>query len=121
MTEIYGPQFVRRISDGEPFDTDVVILQPRLIDELIRDGRLVGTTRSNLVQIGIGVEVRAGTPKPDIGSVEAFKRALLNAKSIAYLKSGVEAPTSTSCLGSSELQKPWSRSSHGRKPTVFLH
>jgi molybdate transport system substrate-binding protein len=90
-TEIYGPRFVERIKYGEPFDADVVILQPRLIDELIRDGKLVGTTRTNLVQTGIGVEVRAGAPKPDIGSVEAFKRALLNAKSIAYLKSGVES------------------------------
>jgi molybdate transport system substrate-binding protein len=90
VTEIYGPQFVRRIRDGEPFDADVVILQPRLIDELIRDGKLAGTTRTNLVQTGMGVEVRAGAPKPDISSVEAFKRALLNARSIAYLKSGVE-------------------------------
>ena len=47
--------------------------------------------RSNLVQTGIGVEVRAGAPKPDIGSVEALKRALLKARSIAYLKSGVES------------------------------
>jgi molybdate transport system substrate-binding protein len=91
VTEIYGPQFVGRIRDGEPFDADVVILQPRLIDELISDGKLVGTTRTNLVQTGIGVETRAGSPKPDISSVEAFKRALLNAKSIAYLKSGVES------------------------------
>jgi molybdate transport system substrate-binding protein len=62
-----------------------------VIDELIRDGKLVAETRTNLVQTGIGVEVRAGAPKPDISSVEAFKRALLNAKSIAYLKSGVES------------------------------
>lgn len=91
LTEIYGPQFIRRIRDGEPFDADVVILQPRLIDDLIKDGKLVGATRTNLVRTGIGVEVRAGAPKPDIGSVEALKRALLNAKSIAYLKSGVES------------------------------
>jgi molybdate transport system substrate-binding protein len=91
VTEIYGPEFVKRIKDGGPFDPDVVILQPRLIDELISDGKLVAETRTNLVQTGIGVEVRAGAPKPDINSVEAFKRALLNAKSIAYLKSGVES------------------------------
>jgi molybdate transport system substrate-binding protein len=99
VTEIYGPQFVRSIREGEPFDADVVILQPRLIDALITDGKLVGTTRINLVQTGIGVEARAGAPKPDISSVEAFKRALLNAKSIAYLKSGVESAYLDELLG----------------------
>src|SRR5262245_54589354 len=42
-------------------------------------------TRTALVRSGIGMEVRAGAPKPDISSVDAFKRALLNAKSIGYL------------------------------------
>ena len=83
VTEIYGPQFIQLIGGGAPFDPDVVILQPRLIDELIKDQKVVAETRTNLVQTGIGVEVRAGAPKPDISSVEAFKRALLNAKSIA--------------------------------------
>ena len=41
-----------------------------------------------MVRSGIGVDVRVGAPKPDISSVEAFKRALLNAKSIGYLKAG---------------------------------
>jgi molybdate transport system substrate-binding protein len=99
VTEIYGPQFVSRIRDGETFDADVVILQPRLIDELIRDGKLIAETRTNLVQTGLGVEVRAGAPKPDISSVDAFKRALLNAKSIAYLKSGVESAYLDDLLG----------------------
>jgi molybdate transport system substrate-binding protein len=99
VTEIYGPQFVRRIREGAPFDSDVVILQPRLIDELIRDGKLVSATRTNLVQTGIGVETRAGAPKPDISSVDAFKHALPNAKSIAYLKSGVETAYLDELLG----------------------
>jgi molybdate transport system substrate-binding protein len=66
---------------------------------LIKDRKLVAETRTNLVQTGIGVEVRAGAPKPDISSVEAFKRALLNAKSIAYLKSGVESTYLDGLLG----------------------
>ena len=59
-----------------------------MIDGLIRDGKVVADTRIDLVRSGIGVEVRAGATKPDISSVDAFKRALLNAKSIGYLKVG---------------------------------
>jgi molybdate transport system substrate-binding protein len=43
------------------------------------------------MQTGIGVEMQAGAPKPDISSVDAFRLALLNAKSIAYLKNGLES------------------------------
>jgi molybdate transport system substrate-binding protein len=56
---------------------------------LIKDGKVIADTRTNLVRSGLGVAVRTGAPKPDITSVEAFKRALLNAKSIGYLPAGV--------------------------------
>ena len=46
---------------------------------------LLADLRTNLVRSGVGVGVRAGAPKPDISSVEAFKQALLNAKSVGYL------------------------------------
>jgi molybdate transport system substrate-binding protein len=91
VTEIYGPTFIKRIDAGEPFDTDVLILRPDYLDAFIKDGKLVAETRTNIVQTGVGVEVRAGALRPDISSVEAFKRALLNAKSIAYLKNGLES------------------------------
>jgi molybdate transport system substrate-binding protein len=91
VTEIYGPEFLKRMRGGEPFDADVLILRPDFIDALIRDGKLVAETRTDLVQTGIGVEVRAGAPRPDITSVEGFKKALLEAKSIAYLKNGLES------------------------------
>jgi molybdate transport system substrate-binding protein len=58
------------------------------VDGLIKDGKVIADTRTNLVRSGIGMEVRAGAVKPDIGSVDAFKNTLLNAKSIAYLKEG---------------------------------
>jgi molybdate transport system substrate-binding protein len=79
-------RMVRRINAGEPFD--FLVAAPSQIDGLIKDGKIAADTRTNLVRSGIGVQVRAGAPKPDIGSVEAFKRTLLNAKSIAYLKEG---------------------------------
>ena len=79
-------RMVRRIQAGEPFD--FLVAAPGQIDGLIKEGKIVAETRTNLTRSGIGVQVRAGAPKPDISSVEAFKRALLDAKSIAYLKEG---------------------------------
>jgi molybdate transport system substrate-binding protein len=78
--------FLRRATASEPFD--VLISGSPVVDEWIRDGRLVAKTRADIARSGIGVEVRAGAPKPDISSVDAFKRALLNAKAIAYLRIG---------------------------------
>ena len=78
--------FQRRINAGEHFDLLISGSVP--VDEWIRDGRLVATTRTDIARSGIGVEVRAGSPRPDIITVDAFKRAVLNAKSIAYLRVG---------------------------------
>ena len=80
------PAFVRRANAGEPFD--VLISGSAPVDEWIRDGRLVAEARTDIARSGIGVEVKAGGRKPDISSVDAFKRALLNAESIAYLRVG---------------------------------
>ena len=82
----FSPNFVKQINAGEAFD--IVVSPPRTIDGLIKDGKLIADTRTNLVRSGLGVGVRSGAPKPDITSVEAFKRALLNAKSIGYLPTG---------------------------------
>jgi molybdate transport system substrate-binding protein len=76
----------RKIESGESFD--VAVLVDNLTDELIKSGKIIADTRSDIIRTGIGVAVRRGAPKPDIGSVDAFKRALLSAKSIAYLKEG---------------------------------
>jgi molybdate transport system substrate-binding protein len=86
VTSDLGPNFVRRINAGEKFD--VIIVGGTQIDELIKAGRLVAATRTPVVRSGIGVEVRAGTPRPDISNVDSFKAALLNARSIAFLKEG---------------------------------
>jgi molybdate transport system substrate-binding protein len=78
--------FARRADAGEPFD--ILLSGSSAVDEWVKDGRVVAETRTDIARSGIGVEVRAGARKPDISSVEAFKRALLGAKSIAYLRIG---------------------------------
>ena len=73
-----------RIIKGESFD--VFVGPPVQIERLIKNNKVIAGTRTPIAHSGIGVEVRAGAPKPDISTVDAFKRALLNAKSIGYLK-----------------------------------
>ena len=71
--------FVRRANAGERFD--LLISVSATVDAWISEGRIIASTRTDIAQSGIGVAVRAGAPKPDISSVDAFKRALLEAKS----------------------------------------
>jgi molybdate transport system substrate-binding protein len=67
---------------------DAIILNAPSIDELTKQGRIAPGSSRTLARCGVGIAVRAGAPKPDIGSVEAFKRALLDATSIAYTEAG---------------------------------
>jgi len=76
----------RRIETGEAFD--LAVLVNFQTDEMIKAGKLVADTRTDLMKAGLGVAVKRGAPLPDIATVEAFKRTLLAAKSIAYLKEG---------------------------------
>ena len=78
--------FENRREAGDP--VDVVISGSSPVDRWVKEGKLVAATRTDIARSGIGVEVRAGARKPDMSSVEAFKRALLDAKSIAYLRVG---------------------------------
>ena len=86
VTTDVAVRMVRRINAGEPFD--FLVAAPAQIDELIRAGKIIPDTRTDLARSGIGVAVRAGAPKPDVSSVDAFKRALLAARSVASLKEG---------------------------------
>lgn len=69
-----------RLKGGEV--VDLVIMSAAAIDELVKHGKLAG--RIDLAKSGVAIAVRAGAPKPDIGSGDALKRALLAAKSICY-------------------------------------
>ena len=79
----------QKIAAGEAFD--VAILSTSVIDDLMKEGKILPDTRRNLGRSGIGVGVRAAAPKPDISTPEAMKRTLLNAKSIAFNRDGASA------------------------------
>jgi molybdate transport system substrate-binding protein len=76
-----------QIEKGTAFD--LAILGPAAIDDLIKQGKLLGATRADVVRSGIGVAIRKGAPKPELGSTDAFKRAVVNAKSIAFNEAGL--------------------------------
>jgi len=68
----------------EGAQADVVVTTPATIDDLVAAGKVVANTRVDFVRSGAGVAVRAGAPKPDVSTPEAFKNALLAAKSVGY-------------------------------------
>ena len=76
-----GPA-LKRIQDGETYD--VVWLPRPGIERLAKEGKAVASTVTVIASTGIGVAVRKGAPKPDISSPEAFKRAMLSAKSVTH-------------------------------------
>jgi len=63
---------------------DVVIMSREGLDELVVEGRIAAKTDADLAQTPLGMSVRAGAPKPDIRTVDAFKQTLLRAKSITF-------------------------------------
>jgi molybdate transport system substrate-binding protein len=71
-----------RLERGEKFD--IVILAAPALDDLIKQGKVRADSRVDLIKSYIGMAVKAGAPKPDISTVDALKKTLLNAKSIAY-------------------------------------
>jgi molybdate transport system substrate-binding protein len=84
----YGPglSLKRKIEAGEAFD--LVIIGSDVVDDLIKQGKIAGDSRVEIVRVGIVVAVREGAPKPDISTVEAFKNALLSVKSVTYSPDG---------------------------------
>jgi molybdate transport system substrate-binding protein len=77
-----GVDAARRVQAGEPFDA--VFLAARAIDELIRAGRVLAGSRVDLVESGVAVAVKAGTPRPAIGTEDELREAVLAARSIGY-------------------------------------
>ncbi len=72
----------KEIEDGAAFD---IALMPRPeLDALVEAGKIAAATQTDITRSAVGLAVRAGAPKPDIGTVEGLKRTLQEAKSIGY-------------------------------------
>jgi len=77
-----NPEVVRRGVAGEAFD--VAVGNPSTIEQLIAAGKVVAGSRADIGSAGLAVAVRSGAVKPDIFSVDGFKRMLLAAKAVAF-------------------------------------
>jgi molybdate transport system substrate-binding protein len=77
-----GPQTIAaQLARGVPID--VVILSREGLTELIAANRIVAGTGVDLAQVGLGIAIRSGTPKPDVSTVEAFRQIVLQARIVA--------------------------------------
>lgn len=107
----------RRIEGGEAFD--VVVVTPAVIEDLVKKGKVASGSQTNLAKVGVGVMVKAGAPRPEVGTVDAFKRALLDAKSVAYIdpasggSSGIYIERLLERLGIADQIKPKSKLKQG--------
>ena len=76
-----------RVEKGEAID--VAVIGAEAIDQLLKQDKLVASSRVIVVRSGLGIAIRKGAPKPDISTTEAFKRSLLAAKSISFNERGL--------------------------------
>jgi ABC-type molybdate transport system substrate-binding protein len=105
-----------RLLRGEP--ADVVIVNADALDDFIKQGSVSPGSRVDVARSAFGMAVRAGAPVPDVSSVDAFKRALLDAKSIAYSASVSGTYLSTELfqqLGIADRVLPKSRRIEGER------
>lgn len=77
-----GVDAARRVQAGESFD--VVVLDADAIDRLVAAGRVVADSKTGLVRSRVAIAVREGSARPDIGSEEALKRAVLAARTLGH-------------------------------------
>lgn len=82
IESVGGVDAAKRVLAGEAFD--VVVLASDAIDKLVAAGRIEAASKTDLVRSGVAVAVTAGAPRPDIGSEEALRSAVLAARSLSY-------------------------------------
>src|SRR5262249_44369348 len=103
----------KRIEGGEAFY--MAVITPGAIDSLVKKGQIGERSRVAVAKVGVGVAVKEGAAKPDLGSVDAFKRALLSAATVAYIdpasggSSGIYVAGLLKKLGIAEEIKPKER------------
>lgn len=114
-----GAALEQRIKSGP---ADLVTGNPPAIEELVKSGRIVAGTVTPFVLAGLGLSVRAGAPKPDISTVEAYKATLLAAKSIGYSRgcSGTNVAEGIAQLGLTEQLKAKTKFTAGGPVTDYL-
>jgi len=76
----------QKAESGEPFD--LIVVTPAMLDDLIKQGKVAADTRTVVARSGLALVIKAGARKPDVATVDALKRTLLDAKSITYTKQG---------------------------------
>jgi molybdate transport system substrate-binding protein len=107
----------KRVSAGEA--ADVMIASRPVLDDLARQGRIASSTVAEVARITIRLFVRAGAPRPDIGSVEAVRRTLLGAASVAFTDpargalAGAAFADAVNRLGIADQLRPKSRPIQG--------
>ena len=106
----------KRIDGGEAFD---IVITPAVTDEFIASGKVAAGSKVMLASVGIGVMVKEGAPKPDVSTVDAFKNALLAAKTVAYIdpasggSSGIYFDKLLGTMGIADQIKPKAKLKNG--------
>lgn len=114
----------KKLESGEP--ADVVIMTDVAIDQAIGERLLVEGTRADIARTAIGVGVREGAPKPNISTDDAFKQAVLAAKSITYVDpaqgatSGIHLASVLQRLGIADTVKAKTRLVPGGYPAELV-
>jgi len=114
-----GDALERRLTGGP---ADLITGNPDTLEPLVKNGRVVGSTVTPFVLAGLGLSVRAGAPKPNISTVDAYKATLLAAKSIGYSRgcSGTNVAEGIAQLGLSEQLKDKTIFTTGGPVTDYL-
>jgi molybdate transport system substrate-binding protein len=99
-----------RLEHGEP--ADVVIIVRAALDQLVKKGEVVDGSQVDLARSRIGMAVRAGTPAPDIGSVDALRRTLLQSRSVAYSDSASGVYIASTLFKRLGIEKEMAAKSH---------